>query len=219
MISWVLTLVTLHISHKGIAAFGDAKSAILPASLLILIMGIFSAYNFSLIGRICALTGATSYTQAWQKTLGTSTAWIPAFSCTAKTMFALLAYSIVLAETFAGFVKALGLGFNRSQTLFGLTSIVLLPLCLMKNLSSLAPFSLMGILAMVFTAGVMVVRYLDGSYALTQPIPGKFIADIASQLPSFGTRGASAVFSPKTLILVCMLSTAYVSSLPAFKTI
>jgi len=112
-------------------------------------MGIFSAYNFSLIGRICALTGASSYTQAWQQTLGTHTAWIPALSCTVKTMFALLAYSIVLAETFVGFVKALGLGFTRSQTLFGLTSIVLLPLCLMKNLSSLAPFSLMGILAMV----------------------------------------------------------------------
>lgn len=58
----------------------------------------------------------------------------------------------------------------------------------------------------------MAVRYLDGSYALTQPIPGKFIADITSRLPAFGSKGASAVFSPKTLILVCMLSTAYVSS-------
>ena len=126
-------------------------------------------------------------------------------------MFALLAYSIVLAETFVGFVKALGLGFTRSQTLFGLTSMVLLPLCLMKNLSSLAPFSLMGIMAMVLTAGVMAIRFFDGSYALTHPNPGKFIADISSHVPAFGNQGASAVLSPKTLILVCMLSTAYVS--------
>jgi hypothetical protein len=80
----------------------------------------------------------------------------------------------------------------------------------MKNLSSLAPFSLMGIVAMILTAGVMAVRYFDGSYAL-QPVPGKFIADISSRLPAFGSKGASSVFSPKTLILICMLSTAYVS--------
>lgn len=79
----------------GIAAFGDAPSAAIPAAALIAIIGSIAAYNFSLIGRLCAITGATSYRGAWEKSVGASTAWIPAVSCVVKTFFAILAYSMV----------------------------------------------------------------------------------------------------------------------------
>lgn len=47
-------------TFTGVAAFGNAQSAVLPAILLITIIGILSGFGFALIGKVCAYTGATS---------------------------------------------------------------------------------------------------------------------------------------------------------------
>lgn len=197
----------------GVAAFGDAPSAVLPAIAIIAIMGAFSGYNFSLIGRVCAYTGASSYSDAWEKSVGEKSGWLPAAACSCKTFLAVLAYSMVLGETFQGIASAMGLTASRAQTLIALTVTVLFPLCSMKNLASLAPFSLLGILGMALTVAVMAVRFFDGSYALPA---GKFLESVG-QLPSFGTKGASAVLSPNAFILICMLSTAFMAHFNAPK--
>lgn len=61
----------------GIAAFGNAPSAVLPAVALICMIGGFSAYGFSLIGRVCSYTGGQSYRGAWSESVGDETSWIP----------------------------------------------------------------------------------------------------------------------------------------------
>lgn len=121
---------------------------------------------------------------------------------------------MILAETFQVLFQAVGINASRSQSLIGLTVTVLLPLCMMKDLSSLAPFSLLGIMGMIITVACMAVRFFDGSYALPD---GKFLKDIAELPPLFGSKGASAVLSPNTFILVCMLSTAYMAHFNAPK--
>lgn len=192
----------------GAAAFGDAPSAILPAVLMIAVMGSFAGYEFSIIGRICSYTGATSYRSAWANTLGEASAWIPALACTFKTFLAVLAYSMVLADTFQSLLASVGFSVTRTKSLVTVTLTTLLPLCLLKDLSSLAPFSLLGIFGMFFTCACMAVRYFGGDYALPD---GKFLADLSEQfLPRFGALGASSVVSPKAFILLCMLSTAYI---------
>lgn len=199
----------------GIAAFGDAPSASIPAAILIAIIGIIAGYNFSLLGRLCAMTGASSYRSAWEKSVGESTAWIPGVSCVVKTFFAVLAYSMVLGDTFSALFKTLGVSVSREAALVGLTITVLLPLCRLKNLSSLAPFSLAGIAGMLYTALAMAIRYFDGSYSS----PTSSLAmDVAKSLrPAIGTKGASAVFSSNAFILICMLSTAYMAHFNAPK--
>lgn len=197
----------------GVAAFGDAKGAILPAVVLIAIMGSFSGYNFSLIGRVCAVTGATSYSEAWEKSVGEKSAWIPAVACLSKTFLAVLAYSMILAETFQGIANSVGLKATRVQSLVTLTATVLYPLCKMKNLASLAPFSLLGIIGMLLTVVCMAIRYFDGSYALPS---GKFLESVG-KLPVFGTDGAAAALSPNSFILICMLSTAFMAHFNAPK--
>lgn len=197
----------------GVAAFGDAPSAILPAIIIIAIMGAFSGYNFSLIGRVCAYTGASSYSNAWEKSVGEKSAWLPAAACSFKTFLAVLAYSMVLGETFQGIASAMGYTVSRAQTLVALTATILFPLCSMKNLASLAPFSLLGIIGMALTVAVMAVRYFDGSYALPA---GKFLESVG-QLPAFGNKGASAVLSPNSFIMICMLSTAFMAHFNAPK--
>eukprot|EP00566_Odontella_aurita_P009656 CAMPEP_0113538780 /NCGR_PEP_ID=MMETSP0015_2-20120614/7556_1 /TAXON_ID=2838 /ORGANISM="Odontella" /LENGTH=510 /DNA_ID=CAMNT_0000438393 /DNA_START=123 /DNA_END=1655 /DNA_ORIENTATION=- /assembly_acc=CAM_ASM_000160 len=199
----------------GISSFADAPSGILPATALIAAIGIISGYGFSLIGRVCSYTGATSYRDAWDKTVGTSTSWIPSASCTFKTSVAVLAYSMILADTFKSLLFTAGMNVSRTNTLFGVTGLVLLPLCLLKDLSSLAPFSLLGTIGMMYTAVAMGIRYFGGSYALPA---GKFLADIpANMQPAFGTTGAAGVLNPNSFILICMLSTAYMAHFNAPK--
>ncbi|VEU40585.1 unnamed protein product [Pseudo-nitzschia multistriata] len=197
----------------GVAAFGSAPSAFIPAGILITIIGILSGYGFALIGKVCAYTGAQSYREAWSKTVGESSSWIPAWSVTFKTFLACLAFSMVLADTFSSLLET-----TRNPTLLVVTGFVLLPLCLLKNLKSLAPFSLLGVMGMAYTAVAMTLRFLDGSYAMGDETQGKFIEQVASSLrPKFGNLGAESVFSPNALILVCMLSTAYMAHFNAPK--
>lgn len=119
---------------------------------------------------------------------------------------------MILADTIKNLLASVGVAATRTQSLMGVTGFVLLPLCLMKNLASLAPFSLVGIIGMLYTALVMGIRYFGGAYAPG----GKFIAT-ALTAPAFGTAGASAAMSAKTLILTSMLANAYIAHFNAPK--
>lgn len=199
----------------GIAAFGNKPSAMLPATLLIAAVGGLSGYAFSLIGRVCSYTGALSYRDAWSKTIGEDTSIIPAASCTFKTSCAILAYSMILADTGKSLLSTVGLNLSRTNTLFGITGAFLLPLCLLKNLAALAPFSLLGVVGMGYTTLAMLIRYFAGAYKAPS---GALLPDVAASLqPSFGTNGAMSVFSPNSFILISMLSTAYMAHFNAPK--
>jgi sodium-coupled neutral amino acid transporter 11 len=128
-------------------------------------------------------------------------------SVTALTFGAALAYSIILAESFS----ALGVTFNapafmqsRNNCLLVLTTGILLPLCSLKSLAALAPFSILGLLGILYTAVMMTVRLLDGSYAAG----GALVDTIAAAAkPSFGKKGMNLA---KTLMLTSMLSTNFI---------
>lgn len=189
----------------GIAAFGNNPSALIPAIALIVVMGSLSAYTFALIGRLCAETKTENYADAWDATVGAKWAPLIAFSCFIDCFAGNLSYSMILADTFTSLLSGVGIAVTRTQSLLGITSVVLLPLCLLKNLSSLAPFSLVGIIGMLYTALAMVMRYVGGNYQ----VGGEFFGAVAA--PAFGNLGAASVLSPSSLILMCMLSNAYIS--------
>eukprot|EP00549_Striatella_unipunctata_P007747 CAMPEP_0118712600 /NCGR_PEP_ID=MMETSP0800-20121206/24927_1 /TAXON_ID=210618 ORGANISM="Striatella unipunctata, Strain CCMP2910" /NCGR_SAMPLE_ID=MMETSP0800 /ASSEMBLY_ACC=CAM_ASM_000638 /LENGTH=460 /DNA_ID=CAMNT_0006617711 /DNA_START=143 /DNA_END=1525 /DNA_ORIENTATION=+ len=195
----------------GIAAFGNAPSALIPASVLIGFFGVMSAYGFSLIGRVCAYTGASSYREAWSKSVGERSSVLPAVSVCFKTFAAILAYSMILADTFQKLLTTAGITASRSNTLFGITSLVLLPLCLLKNLNALAPFSLLGIMGMGYTSLAMAFRYFGKAYSPG----GAFFGQVAA--PAFGSIGAKGAFTPSVVLLMCMLSTAYMAHFNAPK--
>jgi amino acid permease len=197
----------------GIANFGNAPSVLIPAVAMIASVGILSAFGFAVIGKVCSYTGATSYREAWSASVGSKTSWIPAASTTFKTFLACLAISMVLGDTFSGLLQR---PTERTEILVAMTVVFLLPLCWMKNLSSLAPFSLAGILGMAYTAIAMTIRYLDGSYNVESG--GALLEQVAKDLqPSFGDAGWKSVAQPRSLILLCMLSTAYMAHFNAPK--
>ena len=217
---------------------GGNNGIILSTScLLIAIMGSISAYTFSLIARVCKMTKSDTYAECWRATRGQSMAWIIALSSTLDCFAGNLTFSMVLADTFRQLLssicvlggkgiifpsvfKTIGAYNSRTMVLLLLTMTTLIPLCCVKNLSSLAPFSLVGIIGMVYMAVVIALRYFDGSYRLPG---GRFLADLNS-LPSLEGGGIggdvsflSPLTNPKSLILVSMLSTAFIAHFNAPK--
>lgn len=175
-------------------------------------MGALSGYTFGLIGRVCQNSKTSSYSDAWDATVGTKLSWLIAFSCFIDCFAGNLSYSMILADTITNLMKSAGIVVTRTQSLVGVTGLVLGPLCFLKNLSSLAPFSLVGIVGMLYTTLAMGLRYFGKAYAPN----GAFYS---SQLvePIFGTAGAAAALSPRSLILMCMLSNAYIAHFNAPK--
>ena len=55
---------------------------------------------------------------------------------------------------------------TRTSAILGITSLVLLPLCLLRDLSALRFSSMAGIGAVIYVTLFMVVRLFDKSYAL-----------------------------------------------------
>ena len=198
----------------GIAAFANAPSAILPTFVIILLLGVINAYSFSLLGRICSLTQSTTYQQAWDQSFaasrtsshGSHVPTLVGIVVTAKAIVGCWAFGIIIASTCQPLLS-IRLELSKAETLIAITVLVLLPLCLAKNLGSLAGFSLIGLLGTVVTACTMALRYFDGSYQ----VGGKFYDDVKADLhPSFGDKGWASVFTPQSLILVSILSQGYV---------
>ncbi|KAL7581378.1 hypothetical protein ACA910_021970 [Epithemia clementina (nom. ined.)] len=187
---------------SGIAAFGNAPSAILPAVLLVAIMGTLSSIGFSWIAQVCARTGSLSYREAWSKSVSPKTSWIPTFCALCNPFVACLSYSMVLADSINGLVPVE----SRTYRLWGITALAVLPLCWMKDLKSLVPFSMLGILGMVYAIFAMGFRLLSGSY---RPGSKLFLAIPQSLQPSFGDKGWDAVFRPQSILFVSMLSSSF----------
>ena len=103
---------------------------------------------------------------------------------------------------------------SRTNVLLLLTGLVLYPLCSLKSLSSLAPFSLLGLSGTLYTAIFMGMRYFDGSYAAG----GRFFAQLATK-PVFNTRGPYKL-DHLCFVLLSMFSTAYIAhyNAPSFYT-
>lgn len=200
----------------GVATLGDTLQQALPTALLfIAATGMMNAYFFSLLGRVCSATGAASYSQAWDRTVGKKNSQAVAFTVTFKTALSCLAYSMILADSFQSLAVATGLfpDVTRTTALLTVTLTALLPLCLQRDLSSLAPFSLAGLLGFGVAAVTMVTRCFDGSYYYAPGYErGPYLADLPSTLqPAFGDNASIITPDAQGIVLLCTLATAFVA--------
>ena len=203
----------------GIAAFADSKAALWPAMAILAFTGALSAYTYSLIARVGSAVGSSTYRETWTKVFSEKTAVIPDLTVIFMTLVAGLAYSIILGDMFSGVAKLLGLPavLTLPNVWIGLLSaVVLLPLSLMKDLSSLAVGSIVGTAGTVYTMLFIFLRLFDGSYALG----GKFHTAIDATLrPSFAAAGAAKpLFNPGMFVLLSMLSSAFLCAVAAART-
>jgi amino acid permease len=120
-------------------------------------------------------------------------------------------YSGILGDVFTPLLRQFGVPNQwngRTSNILVLTTCFLLPLSLIKNLSALSFTSILGFSSIIYTVLFVVIRSLDGSYALET---GKFVADglIAAQ-PAF-TRMSLWNFDFTSLVLASNLGLAYIA--------
>jgi amino acid permease len=135
---------------------------------------------------------------------------IIAFMCFAVSII----YSGILGDVFTPLLKEAGVPdhYNgRTSNIIAITATLLLPLSCIKNLSALAFTSILGFCAIAYTVFFVVVRALDGSYALGA---GQFVqgstAALMEALPSF-ERSSLWGFGFTSLVLVSNLGLAFIA--------
>lgn len=186
-----------------------AGTGIVPAILITTILGMYSAWTFSKLGEMCHRNDAYTFAELGEKVRGKGFAKLMTLTCTIKTFFTCFVYSLVICDSWTQILAGFGFYVGRDQVLLSVTVFVLLPLCLMENLSVLSYTSLLGSGGMLFTLCFMVQRFFDESY-----LPGgQYYESVATQLhPSFeDAPGLFMVHGFQTLTLVSLLSTAFIA--------
>mmetsp|Transcript_39501 Transcript_39501/g.72355 ORF Transcript_39501/g.72355 Transcript_39501/m.72355 type:complete len:377 (-) Transcript_39501:104-1234(-) len=197
---------------SGFSALAGASRsgwAMIPAGLIIVIMALIFGYYFILIGRLCKMLDVASYGQIWHASAGTrsgiwrSISFLVPLSVIGMAGLAPLAYSMILADTTRSLMAGFGFHVRRSTCLFLVTIFVLLPLCMVKKMSVLAPFSAVGTGGIIFTMIVMALRCFDGSYNLEQG--GEFLSSTPTDLqPLFDSDDPVIPAVSDIFLLLCM---------------
>lgn len=199
----------------GIAAFSSSRSGVVPAIGITAIIAAISAYCFSMVGYVCEATQSASWGEAWSKTVGARSSWIPssfvALLCASQS----LQYTMVIGDSFSSIFSGAGFPLwlaSRNGAIASLTLFCTLPLCLLPSLDMLKYTSSLGIGGIVYTAVFMCLRAMHGYE------PGSALhAAVAPRLqPSFGAVPTPVLASvlgvfrtTKVFVLMSILATAF----------
>ena len=188
---------------NGIAMYGDSPQAAISACFWIAMAGLLFGYFAALIGRVCGWTGASSYSECWNRSVGcqgsSGISLAVSMITTLQPALAYLALSSIMVTTFLPLLQAVGLRVTMTKLLLILTILVILPLCFKGiTLLSLAPVSAFGMTGICYLAIVMVLRWIDGSYQEG----GKYYDDKAIS-PAFGI--TNNAWSTKVLPFFCIM--------------
>jgi amino acid permease len=186
---------------------GLATTGFIPGFTMLLVFYGLCVYSMYTIGRTTEITGARDFPGQWSATFGPGTSWIPVVVVVVVCVGNCLAYSCFFADIFSRLMPSLGLAMPRSYCLFAFTLFPLLPLCLLKNLSALSNTSTFALVAVVYTAFVMVLRALDGSYAAG----GLYFADVPKTLAPDVPTNHLFGFGMQSLSLVNGLAIAFLA--------
>ena len=120
-------------------------------------------------------------------------------------------YSGILGDVFTPLLAQAGVPDflnGRTSNIISITTALLLPLSLVKDLSALAFTSILGFLAVMYTVVFIVIRALDGTYNIGT---GKFAMDgILAAMPTF-EKSSLWNFDFSSLVLASNLGLAYIA--------
>lgn len=147
---------------------------------------------------------SATYRECWERNVGANGGMLVAVATTLDPLMGVFANSAILSRSLRFTLEGIGIFWSIPQCLLTIAIVALLPLCLMKSLDSLAPFSAFGMVAVFVVLGCMITRCIDGSY-----LPGGAFHDAISEdiQPSFGTY--SNPWSLHVMPFVCMAFTSF----------
>ena len=189
-----------------------SSSALWPSCGLITLMAAWATYNFYMIAEACKLTSSSTYGEAWGRTVSESSKWIIQTVVTVAPIVSCLANSIVLTDILGLVYRSVGapvwMYANRNSVIMLLTTTILYPLCVQKELSALKSVSAFGILGHLSAMAALGVRLWDKSYR----VGGAFYK--GSPLEQAATMLAPAVPAAadwsKVFVLASLLSYCFV---------
>eukprot|EP00931_Biecheleriopsis_adriatica_P104043 TRINITY_DN78796_c0_g1_i1.p1 TRINITY_DN78796_c0_g1~~TRINITY_DN78796_c0_g1_i1.p1 ORF type:complete len:456 (+),score=72.69 TRINITY_DN78796_c0_g1_i1:56-1423(+) len=181
-------------------------TGLVPGICLLFIVALLLGYNSSMLGRCANATpGERSFKgmSIWVK--GPRFAKFVTAVVALKTTITGVAFAIIAKKSFTDIfigLGATGLLTNDKVVLAMFASLVLLPLVLLRDLSFLAYFSLIGIGGELFALSFILLRYWDGSYQI-----GGYYYDLTApeNRPRFDGGIDVWGFSPQTVILAANL--------------
>ena len=217
----------------GLAAMSDHPSSLVAANLLLLGLGILSAYTFSLYGRLAHATGAKSLGDIWKRIFTSTTSsskkkdtsWIVSAANLVYCLGCCLTFSLVIGDSLSGLLKGSGLvsggvWATRQASILGITTTVLLPLVQLPSLAALAPVSIIGVLGTMVIAAFMTLRC--PAIVTSSPYAVSSAASSASKRLLLQTTPLSPLFqtyhrlqSPAPLVLVAMGCVAWMAHFSA----
>ena len=201
----------------GVGTFSSSPSAIVLAYGITAFIAAISAYLFSMVARVCEETESTSWGEAWSKTVGASSSWVPSSFVALLCASASLQYTMIIGDSFSSVFAAAGLPSmlaSRSGAIVSLTLLCTLPLSLLPSLERLKYTSFLGIGGLLYTTAFMCLRAC-GHYA-----PGTVLhAAVAPRLqPRFSAVPVpvarsvlDALSSTKVFVLLSLLATSFAS--------
>lgn len=194
-VSMVVNLLA-DLSPAGILplANGVVHCGYVPSIALLVCFALASAYMMYLVSRCMEITGQKSYAKIWIQVIGPRSAWVPPLTVFLVCFGCCLAYACMFGDLFAGCMPGFHLLWaDRTRCLILLAVFPLLPLCMMKDLSALAPTSFGALTAVVYTLVVMVFRYKDNSYAPGGQYHEKHVVDKSPHVTTFSLASLSLV--------------------------
>lgn len=200
-----------NVAGAGLLTLAAGKAAggsgWIPSIAICCTLAFMAAQTFNLIGKGCELTGEQSFKGLWSKAFGESTAYLVDSIIFIQCFLSSTIYIGLLGDIFSELLKGSKFQLSRTSVIISATATILFPLNLIRNLSSLAFTSILGLCAVLYTMLFMIFRAVDGSYALES---GKFIVDNVITRPSF--KGSTMWnVDLRSLVLVSNLGLAFIA--------
>ena len=139
------------------------------------------------------MTDSTTYAGAWSKTVSPESEWLVQSVVVVSPIVSCLASTIVLTDILGLVLLKLGMPAsvygNRNLVIGILSTCVLFPLCILKDLSALKSVSVLGVAGHLVAMGALSLRVRDKSYFAG----GKFFTAPAAAAVSAAGAAAGAV--------------------------
>ena len=194
----------------GLAQAGTTGWA--TAITLLVLFSSMSAYTMTSYAEMSKETNAQNIGQIWSKLIDQRTEGAVHLSVFLLCFGCCVFYSAFIGDIFTTLASAVGLTGLLAQrwvVLLSMTLFVLLPLCLLEDLSTLKFSSLLGAGGILYTVAFHALRLWDGSYAqgseMLQHVPAKMLATWP-RLPLTAWKINSG-----TLVLINMLCVAFLA--------
>lgn len=160
------------LSGKLLSIKSEPINSLVPrAVVLILLLATWAIYNFYTIIETCRLLNANSYDDCWGKSISMKSKWIIQGVVSFAPFIGIIANTIVLTDIFTSVLQSIGGYFAmianaRNYVTILLCTLIIYPLCSLKDLSAMKSTSLFGLIGNIVSMIALGIRAYDKSYLL-----------------------------------------------------